>query len=75
MVTAAMKLKDTFSLEKKVMTYLDSLLKSTNITLPTKFCVVKALVFAVIMYECDSWTIIPECQGIDAFELWFWRRL
>ena len=70
------EIKRHFLLGKKVMTYLDSILKSTNITLPTKFCVVKALVFAVIMYECESWTIKKaECQGIDAFELWCWRRL
>ena len=58
------------------MTNLDSILKSINITLQIKVCVVKAMVFAVIMYECESWTIKKaECQGIDAFELWCWRRL
>ena len=58
------------------MTSLDSILKSINITLQIKVCVVKAMVFAVIMYECESWTIKKaECQGIDAFELWCWRRL
>jgi len=58
------------------MTNLDSILKSKDITLPTKVRLVKALVFPVVMYECESWTVKKaECQGIDAFELWFWRRL
>ena len=58
------------------MTNLDSILKSRAITLPTKVCVVKAMVFPVVMYECESWTIKKaECQRIDAFELWCWRRL
>ena len=58
------------------MTNLDSLLKSRDITLPTKFCLVKAMVFPVVMYGCDSWTIKKtERQRIDAFELWCWRRL
>ena len=57
MVTAAMKLKDAYSLEKKVMTNLDSILKCRDITLPTKICLVKAIVFPVIMYECESWTV------------------
>ena len=56
MVTAAMKLKDTYSLEE-VMTNLDSILKSRDITLPTKVCLVKAMVFPVVMYGCESWTI------------------
>ena len=74
MVIAAMKLKDAYSLE--VMTNLDSIFKSRNITWPTKVCLVKAMVFPVVMYECESWTIKKaECQRIDAFELWFWRRL
>ena len=58
------------------MTNLDSLLKSRDITLPTKICLVKAMVFPVVMYGCESWTIKKaECQRIDAFELWYWRRL
>ena len=58
------------------MTNLDSILKSSDITLPTKVHIVKAMVFPVIMYRCDSWTIKKaECQRIDAFELWCWRRL
>ena len=70
MVTAAMKLKDAYSLEKKLMSNLDSILKSRNIALPTKVHPVKAMVFPVVMYECESWTIKKaECQRIDAFEL------
>ena len=58
------------------MTHLDSILKSRDITLPTKFRLVKAMVFPVVMYGCESWTIKKgECQRIDAFELWCWRRL
>ena len=57
MMTAAMKLKDTYSLEKKVMTKLDHILKSRDITLPTKVYLVKAMVFLVVMYGCESWTI------------------
>ena len=57
MVTAAMKLKDTCSLGRKVMTNLDSILKSRDITLSTNVCLVKAVVFPVVMYGCDSWTI------------------
>ena len=76
MVTAAMKLKDTYSLEGKVMTNLDSILKSRDITLPTKVCLVKAMVFPAVMYGCESWTVKKaERRGIDAFELWCWRRL
>ena len=57
------------------MTNLDSILKSTDITLPTKVCLVKAMVFSVVMYGCESWTIEKaECQRIDAFQLWCWRR-
>ena len=75
-VTAAMKLKDTCSLEKKVMTNLDSILKSRDITLLTKVHRVKAMVFSVVTYGCESWTIKKaECQKTDAFELWCWRRL
>ena len=58
------------------MTNLDSILKSRNIALPTKVCIVKAMVFPVVMYGCESWTIkMTECQRTDAFELWCWRRL
>ena len=71
MVTAAMKLKDAYSLEGKVMTNLDSILKSRNITLSTKVCLLKAMVFPVVMYGCESWTVKKaECQRTDAFELW-----
>ena len=70
MVTPAMKFKDTCSLEKKVMTNLDSILKSRDITLPTKVHVVQAIVFTVVMYGCESCSIKKaECQRIDAFEL------
>ena len=63
-------------LGRKVMTNLDSILKSRDITLSTKVHLVKAMVFPVVMYGCDSWTIKKaECQRIDAFELWCWRRL
>ena len=58
------------------MTNLDSVLKSRDITLPTKVCKVKAMVFPVVMYHCESWNVKKaECQRIDAFELWGWRRL
>ena len=58
------------------MTNLDSILKSRDVTLQTKVCRVKAMVFPVVMYGCESWTIKKaECQRIDAFELWCWRRL
>ena len=61
---------------RKVMTNLDSILKSRDITLPTKVCLVKAMVFPLVMYVCESWTIKKvECWRIDAFELWCWRRL
>ena len=73
-VTAAMKLKDAYSLEEKI-TNLDSILKSKDITLPTKVHLVKAMVFPVVMYGCESWTVKKaECQRIDAFELQCWRR-
>ena len=76
MVTEAMKSKDAWLLGRKVMTNLDSILKSRNITLPTKVRLVKAMVFPVVMYGFESWTIKKaECQRIDAFELWCWRRL
>ena len=62
-------------LGRKVMTNLDSILKSRNNTLPTKVRLVKAMVFPVVMYGCESWTVKKaECQRIDAFELWCWRR-
>ena len=58
------------------MTNLDSIFKSRDITLPTKFCLVKAMVFPVVMYGCESWTVKKaESQRIDAFEVWSWRRL
>ena len=58
------------------MTNLDGILKSRVITLPTKVCLVKAMVFLVVVYGCESWTIkIAECQRTEAFELWCWRRL
>ena len=60
----------------KVMTKLDSIFKSRDITLPTKVHLVKAMIFLVVMYGCESWTIRKaECRRIDAFELWCWRRL
>ena len=62
-------------LGKKVMFNLDSILKSRDITLPTKICLVKAMVFPVVMYGCESWTVKAERQRIDAFKLWCWRRL
>ena len=62
--------------EAKVMTNLDSILKSRDITLPTKVHLVEALVFPVVMYGCESWTVKKaECRRMDAFELWCWRRL
>ena len=70
------KIKRLLLLGRKAMTNLDSILKSRDITLPTKFCLVKAMVFPVVMYRCESWTIKKaEYQRIDAFELWCWRRL
>ena len=63
-------------LGRKVMTNLDSILKSRDVTLSTKICLVKAVVFPAVMYGCESWTIKKaECRRIDAFELWCWRRL
>ena len=77
MVTAAMKLKDVcLLLGRKVMTNLDSIFKSRDITLSTKVHLVKAMVFPVVMYGCKIWTVKKaECRRIDAFELWCWRRL
>ena len=74
-VTAAMKLR-CLLLGRKGMTNLDSILKSKDITLPTKVHLVKAMFFPVVMYGCESWTLKKaEHRRIDAFELWFWRRL
>ena len=70
------EIKRYLLLRRKPMTNLDSILKSRDITLPTKVCLVKAMVFPVVMYGCKSWTIKKaECWRIDAFELWCWRRL
>jgi len=70
------KIKRHLLLGRKAMTNLDSVLKSRDITLPTKVCVVKTMVFPVVMYRFGSWTIKKaECQIIDAFKLWCWRRL
>ena len=70
------EIKRRLLLGRKVMTNLDSILKSRDIPLLTKVCLFKAMVFPVIMYGCESWTIKKaECQRIDAFELWCWRRL
>ena len=70
------EIKRRLLLGRKAMTNLDSILKSRDITLPTKVHLVKAMVFAVVMYGCGSWTIKKaECRKIDAFELWRWRRL
>ena len=70
-----MKLKDAWLLGRKAMTNLDSILKSRDITLPTKLHLVKAMVFPVVMCGCESWTITKaEHQRLDAFELWCWRR-
>ena len=69
------EIKRRLLLGKKVMTNLNSILKSRDITLTTKVCLVKAMVFPVVMHGCESWTIKKaECQRIDAFELWCWRR-
>ena len=70
------EIKRCLLLGKKAMTNLDSMLKSRDVTLPTKVHLVKAMVFPVVMYGCESWTIMKaECWRIDAFELWCWRRL
>ena len=70
------EIKRRLLLGRKVMTNLDSILKSRDITLPTKVCLVKAMFFPVVMYGCESWTVKKaECWRIDAFELWCWRRL
>ena len=70
------KIKRCLLLGRKAMTNLDSLLKSRDITLLTKVCIVKAMIFPVVVYRCESWTIKKaECQRINAFELWCWRTL
>ena len=70
------EIKRHLLLGRKIITNLDSILKSRDITLPTKVCPVKAMVFPVVMYGCESWTVKKaEPRRIDAFELWFWRRL
>ena len=70
------EIKRRLFLGRKIMTNLDSILKSRDINLPTKVCVVKAMIFPVVMYGCESWTIKKaEHQGIGALELWCWRRL
>ena len=70
------EIKRHLLLGRKVMTNLDSIFKSRDITLPTKVLLVKAMVFPVVMYGCESWTIKKaECRRSDAFELWCWRRL
>ena len=70
------EIKRCILLGRKVMTNLDSILNSRDITLPTKVHLVKAMVFPVVMYGCESWTVKKaECRRIDAFELWYWRRL
>ena len=70
------KIKRCLLLGRKVMTNLDSILKSRDITLPTKVRLVKAMVFPVVFYRCEIWTVKKaECQRTDAFELWYWKRL
>ena len=70
------EIKRCLLLGRKAMTNLDRILKSRDITLPTKVRLVKAMVFPVVMYGCESWTVTKaECRRIDAFELWCWRRL
>ena len=70
------EIKRRLLLGRKVMTFLDSIFKSRDITLPTKVRLVKAMVFSVVIYGCESWTVKKaECQRIDAFELWCWKRL
>ena len=70
------EIKRRLLLERKVMTNLDSILRSREITLPTRVCLVKAMVFPVVIYGCESWSVKKaEHQRIDAFELWCWRKL
>ena len=72
----SLKIRGHLLLGRKVMTYLDSILKSRDVTLPTKIHLVKAMVFPVVTYGCESWTVMKaEHRRIDAFELWCWRRL
>ena len=72
----SLEIKRCLLLGRKAMIHLDSILKRRDITLLTKVCIVKAMVFPVVMYGCESWPIKKtECQRIDAFELWCWRRL
>ena len=76
MVTTARKLKEHLFLGRKAMTSLNSILKSRDITWPIKFVLVKAMVFPVVMYGCESWTIKKaEHRRIDAIKLWYWRKL
>ena len=75
-VECSHEIKTRLHLGRKVVTNLDSILKSRNITMSTKVRVLKAMVFPVVMYGCESWTVKKaECRRIDAFELWCWRRL
>ena len=70
------EIKICLILGRKAVTNLDRILKSRDITLPTKVHLVKAMVFSVVLYGCESWTVMEaECQRVDAFELWCWRRL
>ena len=70
------EIKRHLLLGRKVMTNLDSILKSRDFTLPTKVLLVKAMIFPVVMYGCESWTVKnTECRKVDAFELWCWRKL
>ena len=69
------EIKRCLHLGRKVMTNIDSIFKSRDITLPTKVRLVKAMVFPVVMYGCESWTVKAECRRTNAFELWCWRRL
>ena len=69
------EIKRRLLLGRKVVTNLGSILKSRDVTLPTKVCLVKAMAFPVVMYGCESWTSLAECGRIDAFELWCWRRV
>ena len=72
----SLEIKRRFVLWRKAMTNLDSILKSRDITLPTKVHIVKAMIFPVVMYRCESWTLKKaECQRIDAFKLWCWKTL
>ena len=76
MVTSSHEIKRCLLLGRKAMTNLDGILKSRDITLLTKVCIVKTMIFPVVVYRCESWTIKKvECQRMDAFELWCWRRL